>query len=97
MENQELDSLTLSNGAELTRGTEIAVIEDFSTGSPGTRFTAGEIYEVSSFELVPDEQTVVVFLDDAPLDIVDLELLEDHLESRQLAIVEPRASGTGTW
>ena len=97
MENQELNSLTLSNGAQLTRETQIAAIESFSVGSSGrAEGTAGEIYEVTSFELVPDEQTVIVFLDGAPVDMLDLEELENRLESRELAIVEPRPTA-GTW
>ena len=91
MENQELNSLTLSNGVELTRGTQIAAIEDFDVGSSGqAEHTAGEIYEVSSLELVPNEQTVIVFLDGAPVDMLDLGALETRIESHELAIVEPR-------
>lgn len=97
MENRELNSLILSNGAELTRGTQIAAIEDFDVGSSGSaKHTAGETYEVTSLELAPQEQTVIVFLDGAPVDMLDLGALETRLESRELAIVEPRPTA-GTW
>lgn len=96
MENRELNTLILSNGVELTRGTQIAAIEDFNVGTPGkAEYTAGEVFEVTSFELVPREKTIVVFLNGAPVDMLDLGALEKRLESRELAIVEPRPT-TGT-
>ena len=93
MENQELNTITLTNGVEITRTTRIAAIEDFSTDSTQeAQHTAGEIYEVSSFELVPDEQMVRIHLQGGPVDVFDLKVLERLIESRKLAIVDPESS-----
>lgn len=90
MEGQALDSVTLMNGVELTSGVEIATLKDFQMGpNPGAEFTAGEIFEVELIELIPSEETVIVYLDSAPVDMLDIEALETGLEMRQFAIVDP--------